>query len=217
MITASIISNDPPDPAAIFGAALSLWNACRKREGRPDGLNLSEAYDGMDGLMRVVMKVAGMFEEWACKHIDFDQNMDVWPYLLEDKFGEACLSEMFADSLNHFNEEDCLRVALNLRLPIKHSTGLPVPIDVTVENTIPHSAFRKFRIQTVRCSGDLESVVPFVIGDDPYDEQFGVPFFGVYGVDKDGILEQIADRDTYGDAVALVQKLVPDAVLPAHP
>lgn len=58
--------------------------------------------------MRIVMNVANLFEGWACKHIDFDQNMDVWPYRLEDDFGEACLAEMFADSLDHFDEDDCL-------------------------------------------------------------------------------------------------------------
>jgi hypothetical protein len=35
-----------------------------------------------------------------------------------------------------FDEEDCLRVALELRLPIKLNHGLPVPVDTHVTNPI---------------------------------------------------------------------------------
>lgn len=210
-------SNYSHDPAAIFGAALSLWNACRKIDGRPDGINLSQTYNGMDEFMRVVMKVANLFEEWACKHIEFDEAEDVWPYLLEDHFGEACLAVMRLEMLDHFDEEACLAAAIQLRLPIKLSKGLHVPVDVKVANPVTGSAFREFRIQTIRVSGDLESVEPFVVGDHPYDDNYGEPHFGVYGVDKDGSLEHIADRDTYADAVALVKKLAPNVCFPAFP
>lgn len=215
MITASTI--DASDPAAVFGAALSLWTAWRRIDGRPDGINLSQTYEGMDSFMRVVMKVASLFEEWACKHIDFDQNMDVWPYRLEDDFGEACLAEMLEESLDHFDEDDCLRVAIRLQLPIKLATGLPVPVDVRVTNTVPGSTFREYRIQTVRLRGDLDSVEPFVVGDDPYDDNYGKPYFGVYGADEKDILEHVADRDNYDDAVALVQKLAPNVEFPSFP
>lgn len=216
-MTTKIASSYPLDPAAVFGAALSLWNAWRRIDGRPDGINLSQTYEGMDSFMRIVMNVANLFEAWACKHVDFDQNMDVWPYLLEDDFGKACLAEMLEDSLGHFDEDDCLRVAIRLQLPIKLSSGLPVPINVTVTNTVSDSAFREYRIQTVRLTSDLESVEPFVVGDDPYDDNYGTPYFGVYGVDNKSILEHVADRDTYDDAVALVQKLAPNSVFPAFP
>jgi len=217
MATTSTVSSPVSDPAAVFGAALSLWNACRRIEGRPEGINLSETYDGMDQFMRVVMKVANVFEEWACRHLVFDESMDVWPYLLEDSFGEACLAEMFVDALTQFDDEACLRIAIRLGLPIKLTADLPVPIDERAANPVSNSLFREFRIQTVRLTGDLESVEPFVTGDDPYDNQFGEPYYGVYGVGKDGLMEHIADRNTYAEAVDLVRKLAPDIEFPRLP
>ena len=62
-------------------------------------LNLSESYDGMDGFMRVAMHIATEFETWACRHIQFDQLNEVWPYLLEEQFGDACLADPIADQL----------------------------------------------------------------------------------------------------------------------
>ncbi|MBI1826411.1 MAG: hypothetical protein HY287_14290 [Planctomycetes bacterium] len=236
MTTASTI--DTPDPAAVFGAAISLWNTCRRydrrspvsihcahldrrpsggNQRRPDGVNLSETYNGMDEFMRVVMKVANLFEDWACKHIEFDETEEVWPYLLEDKFGEACLAVMRIEMLDHFDEEACLAAAIQLRLPIKLSKGLHVQVDVKVTNPVSGSAFREFRIQTVRVTSDLESVEPYVVGDYPYDDNYGEPYFGIFGVDNTGLLEHITDRGTYGDAVALVQKLAPNACIPTFP
>jgi hypothetical protein len=78
------------DPAAIFGAAQSLWTECHTRAQSEDAVHLSECFSGMDGLMREVMRIATMFEEWACQHADFAQLGEVWPYYLEDHFGAAC-------------------------------------------------------------------------------------------------------------------------------
>src|SRR5262245_39766903 len=88
----SSVEIDGLDPAAVFGAAMSLWEACEASARNDSKLNLSESYHGMDELMRQVMRVATLFESWCCEHLDFDQFSDVWPYFLEDKFGEACLA-----------------------------------------------------------------------------------------------------------------------------
>jgi hypothetical protein len=41
------------DTAAVFACAFSLWNAC-KTYANGDRLNLSDCYNGMDELIRVV-------------------------------------------------------------------------------------------------------------------------------------------------------------------
>lgn len=205
------------DPAAIFAAALSLWNASNKLAGQNNKLDLSETYNGMDEFMRVVVRVANAFEDWACKHIDFDQTNDVWPYILEDKFGTACLEVMFPHMLMEFEDEACLAIAMKLRLPIRLSKGLHVPVDVRIKNSVSGSDFVEYRIQTVRSSTDLETVEPYQIDDSPYDDNYGDPYFGVYGVDQEGLLEHISDRETYADAVSLVRKLAPGAAFPSFP
>ncbi|MDD5261841.1 MAG: hypothetical protein PHD76_08335 [Methylacidiphilales bacterium] len=115
-----------PDPAAIFASALSLWLSCQKQAASDSKLNLSECYNGVDQFMRELMRVANQFETWACIHVDFNEINDVWPYFLEDKFGEGCLAMLSPDSLAQFNDSDCLRVAMRLRLPIKLNDKLPV-------------------------------------------------------------------------------------------
>ena len=70
------------DPAAVFAVAHSLWAACESHAEREPRINLSECYNGMDQLMREVMRIAECFEACACEHIAFDALNDVWPYLL---------------------------------------------------------------------------------------------------------------------------------------
>ncbi|CAN5843392.1 hypothetical protein BH11VER1_BH11VER1_23060 [soil metagenome] len=171
-------------------------------------VNLSECYNGGDEFMRVIMRVGTQFEEWACRHIAFEALDDVWPYLLEDKFGEACVALRGATSLDEFDESDCLEVSLRLRLPVKVSDSLPVPIDISAVNPIAGSEFRKFRIQTLRKCNKM-NIVLFTIADAPFDERFERPFFGLYGIYEDGLLEHIADFDTYAAVVSLVRKLAP--------
>ena len=67
--------------------------------------------------MREVMRIAELFEQWACEHVAFEELTDVWPYLLQDRFGEECLSVLVVESLAEFDERDCRRVAMRLRLP----------------------------------------------------------------------------------------------------
>jgi hypothetical protein len=146
----------------VFAASLSLWQVCQKYADSDARLNLSERYNGMDQFMREVMRVANEFEMRACLHVNFDEINDVWPYLLEDKFDETCLSVFSPSELAQFDDSDCLRVARELRLPVK--------LD-----------------------------------------------FGLYGLDKDGLLEHIADRKTHSEAVCLARKLAPGVVFPGAP
>ena len=205
------------DTAAVFAAALSLWQACHEQVKTEQSLNLSEQYNGIDQLMREIMRVANQFEAWACRHIDFKTLNDVWPYLLQDKFGETCLAVIDPSALAEFDDADCLRTALQLRLPIMLDDKLPVPIEVTALNPIPGSTFCAFRIQTVRNCCDEESPSPYSAEDEPYDEEFGHPFFTLYGVAGDGQLEHIADRATYREAVGLATKLVAGVEFPDAP
>ena len=104
------------DPAAVFAAASSLWRECHEQAAAGPRVNLSDCYGGMDGLMREVMRIAALFEAWSCNHVLFEELDDVWPYLLEDRFGRECLSVFLPDGLSEFDESDCRRVAARLRL-----------------------------------------------------------------------------------------------------
>ena len=161
------------DSAAVFGAALSLRQACREAAARDPHLNLSDCYNGMDEFMREVMRVGNLFEDWACGHVAFEEHSEVWPYFLEDKFGAACLA---ADA-----------------------------------------AFRMFRIQTARDAVEGGFTEPFTADDDPSDEEMGEPYFSLYGVGTDGLLEHIADRRTYSEAVTLAGKIAPGIEFPTVP
>jgi hypothetical protein len=205
------------DPAAVFACALSLWEVCTKRADEDPELNLSDAYSGIDQLMREVMRIAEMFEGWACAHVVFELLSDVWPYFLDDKFGDACLAFMEPDGLAGFDEDDCLRIAYQLRLPIRADGSLCLPVDVRATNPVFDSAFKEFRIQTVRDELADNTVVPFTEDGDPFDEELGAPYFGLYGVGDDGLLEHIADRTTYAEARSLARKLAPGIGFPEVP
>lgn len=110
---------ESPDPAAIFAIATSLWVECHARAATDPSLNLSEAYSGIDELMRQVMRVGTQFETWACTHVKFNELTEVWPYLLEDRFGKECLSILRPDRLTDFDDHDCRRVAARLRLTFR--------------------------------------------------------------------------------------------------
>lgn len=203
------------DPAALFACALSLHNACLKAADTDPQLNLSECYNGMDQFMREVMRIGGLFENWACAHVAFDELEEVWPYLLEAEFGAGCLALMTADALAGFDRDDCLRLALHLRLPLWVDGTLPLPLRVEVP--LDGAGFTALVVQTVReeCGG--EEISAFVEGDDPFDENYGALWFGTYGVGPDGMSEHIADRRTYAGARELVGKLVPALPLPERP
>lgn len=204
------------DSAAIFATAHSLWRACLLAAERTS-VNLSDCYSGMDGLMREVMRVAELFEAWACSHVDFASLNDVWPYLLQDRFGEACLEVIRPAALAEFNEQDCLRVALRLRVPIAHDEHLPLPLDIVASNPVAGSPFVWLRIQTMRMAPEDDTCVPFTLEDDPFHDELGTPFFSLFGVGSDGLCEHIADRKTYGHAAELAGKIAPGVAFPATP
>ena len=126
-----------PDPAAVFGCAISLWHECKKPAKAAEKVNLSACYNGGDEFMRVVMRVATRFETWASDLVEFEELDDVWPYMMEDRFGAACVEVMGAENLASFNDSDCLRVALRLRLPVKLSAGFCIYIETICQGPVP--------------------------------------------------------------------------------
>lgn len=194
---------------------MSLHDACVACANAEPALNLSEAYHGGDKFLRQMMRVGTLFETWACRHVVFEELDDVWPYLLQDRFGSACLDVLGAGSFGCFEEDDCLRVALGLRLPLLAGGALPVPVLVEADNPLHGAGFVRVRIQTVREEvGEDGGVCPYVEGDDPFDEEFSQPLFAVYGVRRDGRLEQLADRATYREAREWLVDLLPGIGLP---
>jgi hypothetical protein len=204
----TLTANDKIDPAAVFGAASSLWSACHKY-AKKDRCNLSEIFNGTDQFMRVAMSVANRFEQWSCQHVDFEALTDVWPYLLQDKFGDACLDILSLEEFESFDDRDCMHVAMRLRLPIRPDGTLPIPLDVIARNPESESPFRAFRIQTVRTSIEDDDVSVYAWDDDPFDDEFSKPYYGLYGVNEDGTVEYIADRQTYSEIMSLAKKLAP--------
>lgn len=200
------------DPAAVFAIATSLRTACEEAEAADPSLNLGSGYKGWDQFTRELMRVALTFEEWACLYVAFDHLEHTWSYFLENSFGKACLKVLEAGGLASFGTDDCLRLAFRLRLPIWENGALPIPVDVIVDNTVVGSAFKAFRIQTVRDLLAEPQIVPYTGSDDPFDENLGERYFGIYGVDEEGFLEHIADRDSYVLAREFVLNLAPAAV-----
>jgi len=209
------MNSSEPDSAAVFACAQSLWEAVEGEAARNSIVSLAKDYNGFDQFMREIMRIGKLFEDWACEHVEFAEFTEVWPYYLVGNFGEACLSVVFASHLASFEEEDCLRVALHLKLPVMVQDGLPVPVDLKAANPVLGSAFVAFRIQSLRLRRD--DVVPFVANDEPFDDECGPLFFGLYGIEAHGRSEHIADRSTYRDMLNLVQKLAPCVEFPKSP
>jgi hypothetical protein len=117
--------------------------------------------------MRQVMRIGHEFEQWAREHVEFDHLEEVWPYMLGDRFGSACLGVLPPTELGSFAEHDCIPVAFRLGLPLRNGSNVSPPIDVTAGNPVRSAGFKAFRIQTVRASNEDQSVVPFTPEDDP--------------------------------------------------
>lgn len=207
------------DPAAVFAGALSLWNACWQAVDHNPSLNLSEAYHGGDEFMRQIMRVASLFENWCADKVEFEQLDEVWPYLLEDRFGDACLELMGTEAFSSFGEADCFRVAMHLTLPIKVLDGLSVPVNLNAEHPDDASPFKQLQIRSVRrCLTEADQDIrQYTIHDDPEDPEFSDVFYGLYGLDVDGIAEHIADRSTYKSARILALKIAPGVDFPEVP
>ena len=108
-------------------------------------------------------------------------------------------------------------VKFSLRERLMTSRALLIPVNVTALNPVSGSLFCEFRIQTVRDSIEDGDSNPYSVDDEPFDEEFGRPYFGLYGVSHDGKLEHIADRKTYSEAVRLAEKLAPGVAFPNSP
>lgn len=134
-------SDAQQDPAAIFAIATALYKSANNRN---DFCNreITKAYSGMDGFMREAMRVALIFETWACSHVDFDETTDVWPYMLEERFSEACQSVVDIRYLGSFNENHCADVAVMLDLPLLAPTKrrLPVIKPIQTKLAVVHAA-----------------------------------------------------------------------------
>jgi hypothetical protein len=211
-----ISENDPPDPAAVFACAVSLRDACKQAAKRCN-CNLSETFNGVDQFWREVMRIGSLFEEWACAHVAFEEMSDVWPYLLEEKFGEACLLRVDLESLPSFDTQDCLNVAMKLMLPLYYREGACLPLDVTAPNPVHGSPFIQWRIQTVRSLLGDEDFEPMVYGHDPFDPEYDSPLLALYGMCEEGQVEHIKDFTCYADALAFVRKIAPGVDFPDRP
>ena len=130
--------------------------------------------------------------------------------ILDERFGAACLEMMEADALAGFDEEDCLRIAFKLRLPLRVDGSLPLPVCVEAANPLAGAEFPRLRIQTVRQELDEDGgMEAFTEEDDPFDEHYAAPVYAVYGVSAEGVLEPIAERGSYASARRLLEKLLP--------
>lgn len=108
-----------PDLAAEFGAAVSLYNAA-EAYANANRNNLSEVYQGYDELMRQCMRAGREFEAWSCKYVDWDRVNDVWPYLLEDKFGDIAIEVVGSEChLTCLGPVYYRRIAVKLKLPLR--------------------------------------------------------------------------------------------------
>jgi hypothetical protein len=112
-----------PDSAGVFAAALSLWSIVAK-DVKPYS-EFAEAVGGCDNLMRITIDIATAWEAWACDHINFDETEDVWPYMIQDKFGSAfektrSLLDVFTTYKNSQDLNTTFhRIAARLELPMK--------------------------------------------------------------------------------------------------
>lgn len=210
-------SSELADSAGVFAVAHSLWEECFEKADHSERAALSHSYSGLDQMMREVMRVGALFEEWSCRHVEFNELDEVWPYYIADSFGRAWLEIGDAYRLEAFNEDDCLRVAWSLNLPLRLDGGLQLPIDVVVANPNQLSPFRQFRIQTVRYHVLAEEIIPFVDVSEVFDDGGGTVICGLYGVFESGQLENIADRESYESAADLLRKIAPGVDLPLRP
>jgi hypothetical protein len=93
--------------------------------------------------------------------------------------------------------------------------SLPLPFCVDAANPQTGAKFHRLRIQTVRQElGEDGGTAPFTEDDDPFDENYGAPFFGIYGVDEEGLLDHVAIRDTYQASRSLLADLLPGVGFP---
>lgn len=210
------LSFEAADPAAVFACAVSLRDTCEEMAGQ-QSLNLSEVFNGIDEFWRVMMRVGTRFEAWACENVAFDSLPEVWPYLLMERFGAACLDWMPLEDLDGFDDQDGVSVAMKMNVPLVYRESLGLPLDLMVPNPVAGSAFVHWRIQTVRWDAEAESMVPVLYGGDPPEVDAEAVVVALYGIEADGRLEHVRDSKTYAEARALAMKLAPGVAFPEVP
>ena len=205
------------DPAAVLACALSLQSAYLNLQDKDPSFNISESYNGRDQFMREIMRVGELFEAWSAAHVHFDEFGEVWPYMLEEKFADACLKTIHPGALSSFDDADCFCTAIHLKLPLHGRNGLPIPVDLRRQNPLSASRFRFFQILSVRKHLGDNHIHPFSSMDDPADQSYGKIFYGLYGINGHGEAEHIADRHSYSDARSLAVALIPNLGFPEFP
>lgn len=106
-----------PDPAGEFAAAKSLYAYILASHSVEE---ITDNHECPENLMRGVMTLAQAFETWACRHVDFDRLDEPWPYLLEDRFGEAVFQVWDGSGI------DLIDKLIGLEAEIARILGLPI-------------------------------------------------------------------------------------------
>lgn len=205
------------DPASVFACAVSLQRVCLNLQANDPTFNISESYNGRDQFMREIMRVGELFEAWSVAHVLFEELEEVWPYLLEDQFADACLKSLPAGSLSSFGDSDCFHVALSLKLPLHGRNGLSIPVDLRRQNPLTTSRFKFYQILSVREHSTDKMNHPFDPLNEPTHESYDKIFYAFYGIDEDGVSEHIANRSSYAEARSLANALIPNIGFPKSP
>jgi len=209
-------SQESVDPAAVFACAVSLREACEALADKEQA-NLSELFNGIDQFWREMMRIGTLFEAWACENVAFEALTDVWPYLLMDRFGEACLASVPLEAMADLGSDDLPVVAMHMEVPLMYREGSNLPLDLEAPNPVAGSVFVRWRIQTVRGRREEAEMEPMRYGDDPHDPEYEPPVVALDGVDATGRLEHVRDSANYAEARSLVMKLTPGVVFPEVP
>ena len=210
------LENDDVDPAAVFACAVSLSEACEAMANERQ-VNLSELFNGIDQFWREMMRIGTLFEAWSCENVAFEALTDVWPYLLMDRFGEACLASVPLEAVVALETDDLPVVAMHMEVPLMYREGCNLPLDLVAPNPVVGSAFVHWRIQTVRGRREEAEMEPMWYGDDPHDPEYEPPVVALDGVDATGRLEHVRDSVSYAEARSLVMKLAPGVEFPEVP
>jgi hypothetical protein len=209
-------SQESVDPAAVFACAVSLREACEAMADKEQA-NLSALFNGIDEFWRVMMRIGTLFEAWAYENVAFEAMTDVWPYLLMDRFGEACLASVPLEAMADLGSDALPVVAMAMEVPLIYREGCNLPLDLEAPNPVAGSFFVRWRIQTVRGRREEAEMEPMWYGEDPHDPEYEPPVVALYGVDATGTLEHVRDSVSYAEARSLVMKLAPGVVFPEVP
>jgi len=115
------------DSVSVWYAAHSILDHMRSK---PDETQtyLCDLHGGECGFMYHAIDRAESFEDWACKHVDFDSFGECWPYWLDCSFGKLL---DVADETVGAGDSGNLAVAILGGLPIKDVS--PVQIETVTQ------------------------------------------------------------------------------------